>query len=67
MFVLLVPKDVQEKNISSWVDSEKFSAYIQISRTNFHDVTDTGQSNINLGKKNNISSTAMPLALSNIQ
>ena len=43
-FVVLVPKDIQEQNISSWVDSEKFSAYIQISRTNFHDITDTGKS-----------------------
>lgn len=53
-FVASVPKDVQEQNISSWFDSEKFSAYIQISRTNFHDVTDTGKSKLDLGKTHNV-------------
>ncbi|XP_068693616.1 protein disulfide-isomerase TMX3-like isoform X2 [Montipora foliosa] len=35
--------DVSEQNVSDWVNSERFEAFSHISRSNFHEITETGK------------------------
>lgn len=39
----LVPEDVSEQNVSDWVNGERFEAFVHITRSNFHDITETGK------------------------
>ena len=39
----LVPEDVSEQNVSDWVNSERFEAFVHVTRSNFHDITETGE------------------------
>ncbi|EDO41581.1 predicted protein, partial [Nematostella vectensis] len=39
-----VPDDVAASNISDWVSQEQFPAFIQITRTNIHEIGGTGRS-----------------------
>lgn len=39
----LVPEDVSEQNVSEWVNSERFEAFVHVTRSNFHDITETGK------------------------
>ncbi|KAJ7360441.1 Protein disulfide-isomerase tmx3 [Desmophyllum pertusum] len=38
-----VPEDVTEQNVSEWVNKERFEAFVHVSRSNFHDITETGK------------------------
>lgn len=42
-FFFLVPEDVSEQNVSEWVNSERFEAFVHVTRSNFHDITETGK------------------------
>ncbi|XP_068725493.1 protein disulfide-isomerase TMX3-like isoform X2 [Montipora capricornis] len=35
--------DVSEQNVSDWINSERFEAFSHISRSNFHEITETGK------------------------
>lgn len=35
--------DVTEQNVSEWVNSERFEAFVHASRSNFNDIAETGK------------------------
>lgn len=43
IFAFQVPEDVSEQNVSEWVNSERFEAFVHVTRSNFHDITETGK------------------------
>ena len=42
-FFSVVPEDVREQNVSEWVNSERYEAFVHVTRSNFHDITETGK------------------------
>ena len=43
-FFFQVAEDVSEQNLSEWVNSERFEGFIHVTRSNFHDITETSKS-----------------------
>ncbi|KAL9974978.1 hypothetical protein ACROYT_G012090 [Oculina patagonica] len=43
IFPFQVPEDVSEQSVSEWVNSERFEAFVHVTRSNFHDISETGK------------------------
>ena len=36
-------EDVSEQNVSDWVNNERFEGFVHVTKSNFHDIAETGR------------------------
>ena len=49
--------------MSEWVNSERYEAFVHVTRSNFHDITETGKNWIHIVKLSMFSSSSSSIKL----